>query len=297
MNRSKIYLLPWRTGSRSAKAIAQGFGVRRIRWHNSRFKGSPEKTVINWGSSRTPPQVNQACVINHSYYVRSCVDKLEFFQKFSEGDDAPRLIEYTSSLKEALKWHMDGTMVFARTDVSGHSGSGIVILSDENISELKDCTLFTKYFKKKHEFRIHIMNGEVIFKQQKKLRNDLIGTGKDKFYIRNYDSGFVFANQDIDVPEDVITQAMKAYKKSKLHFCAVDILYNEYYKQARVCEINTAPGVEGSCLTAYIEGFKKHLEEMTIEPVEEQEEQEDQYDEELLDNLFDEQDLPFFGRR
>ena len=59
-----MFIFPYKKGSESAKALGEAIGARRIKSEGSRFKGSPEKVVINWGSSELPEEVMKCKAIN-----------------------------------------------------------------------------------------------------------------------------------------------------------------------------------------------------------------------------------------
>ena len=46
-----MFIYPYKAGSNSARNLADGLGAKIIRLENSRFTGSPNKVVINWGNS------------------------------------------------------------------------------------------------------------------------------------------------------------------------------------------------------------------------------------------------------
>jgi D-alanine-D-alanine ligase-like ATP-grasp enzyme len=153
--------------------------------------------------------------------------------------------DWTTDPDIALSWIQDGATVFARTQLQGHSGSGIVILN--NTTEFVSAPLYTKYIKKKKEFRVHVFNKEVIDVQEKRR-----SMGSDAgFLIRNHANGFVFCRDDIIEPSDLRDVAIKAVTSLDLDFGAVDVIYNAHYDKCYALEVNTAPGLEGTTLNSY----------------------------------------------
>jgi len=137
-----------------------------------------------------------------------------------------------------------GFPVVCRTKLRGHSGDGIVIAN--NADELVDAPLYTKYIKKKDEYRVHVARHEddfdVFFIQRKARKLDV---EEPNWLVRNLDGGFVFVEaQRVDVPDDVIEQAQRAIKALGLDFGGVDVIWNEREQKAYVLEINTACGLE-----------------------------------------------------
>jgi glutathione synthase/RimK-type ligase-like ATP-grasp enzyme len=182
-------------------------------------------------------------VLNHPSSVRLASNKINTFRAWSDADVSCPL--WTTDSSVARSWIEDGKTVFARTQLQGHSGSGIVILNDS--SEFVSAPLYTQYIKKKKEFRVHVFNNEVIDVQEKRR-----SMGSDAgFLIRNHANGFVFCRDNISEPTDLRAVAIHAVRALGLDFGAVDIVYNEHYNQCYALEVNTAPGLEGTTLETY----------------------------------------------
>jgi glutathione synthase/RimK-type ligase-like ATP-grasp enzyme len=159
--------------------------------------------------------------------------------------------EWTTDPNVAHTWYDDGNTVFARTRLQGHSGDGIIILDGSN--DFVMAPLYTKYIKKKKEFRVHVFNKKVIDIQEKRR-----SMGSDAgFLIRNHANGFVFCRDDIVEPSDLRDVAIQAVTSLGLDFGAADIIYNEHYNKCYALEVNTAPGLEGTTLQSYINKFKE----------------------------------------
>lgn len=212
--------------------------------------GSRRDTLLNWGRSYL--QVGRAKVINKPEAVALATNKLKTFQhlKAQGFEDIP---EWTTLSEEALTWIQSGNKVYCRTQLTGRSGSGIVIA--ETPEDMVNAPLYTKNVKHKYEFRIHVMNGEVIDEQQKKKRTNWDGPSTNG--IRNYANGWIFARSDIIIPDVVSSAAINAVALLGLDFGALDIGYNETQNKAYVFEVNTAPGIEGTTLTKYVEAIRR----------------------------------------
>jgi D-alanine-D-alanine ligase-like ATP-grasp enzyme len=79
--------------------------------------------------------------------------------------------------------------------------------------------------------------------------------------VRNHDNGFIFVRNDVDPDPQVVEQAVKAVVALGLDFGAADIIWNEKQKRAVVLEVNTAPGLEGSTINDYAQGFRQLLQQ------------------------------------
>jgi glutathione synthase/RimK-type ligase-like ATP-grasp enzyme len=177
-------------------------------------------------------------------------NKLRTFNYWSDaGVSCP---EWTTDYYTALGWVEDDATVFCRTQVQAHSGIGIVIAT--NPDEFVSAPLYTKYIKKKKEFRVHVFNNEVIDIQEKRLSHGAVDRG---WLIRNHNNGFVFCRDNIIEPTDLRQVALHAVTSLGLDFGAVDVIYNQHYDKCYALEVNTAPGLEGTTLERYTTKIKE----------------------------------------
>lgn len=118
----------------------------------------------------------------------------------------------------------------------------------------------TEYFTAKDEFRVHVACGKVIFTQRKSLRTDEQRPAHPNFIVRNHENGFIFQQENINIPEEAKQEAIKAVSALGLDFGAVDIRCKKATSTRGplpcVLEVNTAPGIQGSTLAKYVEVFK-----------------------------------------
>lgn len=258
---SKAYVYPWHEKSRAARDLSEALGIKRIRREGSTFVGNSDKVVINYGCSELPATVSLSLVLNKPKDVHASSNKLSFFKRMSQKH-GPRIPEFTESLETAMAWVKEGILVVGRTQLSAHSGAGIVFM--DNLADFVKAPLYTKYVKKKKEFRVHLMGGEILDVQQKVLRKtDEAGNPIDPklvdFRVRSHANGFIFVRDNLRTPDDVMLQARLAFDASGLDFGAVDVIWNEDQGKAYVLEINTAPGLEGQTLENYVRGFRQRL--------------------------------------
>lgn len=252
--------MSYTNSSQSSSRLSTGLGALRLRHENSRYRQREGDVIINWGYTGNLLD-NFSGILNRPQLVRVVSNKLRFFERVTQWNQAEveankvNIPEYTTDRAEAVEW-LSSREVLCRTVLNGHSGEGIVVARDE--SDLVDAPLYVKYIPKKMEFRVHCMNGEV-FDVARKIRDP--NREVSDYYIRNHSAGFIFARNDITVPECVTEQALLAMRASGLDFGAVDVIYNERQNKAYVLEINSAPGLEGATLTNYINKFKEVIGE------------------------------------
>lgn len=259
MNNNKVFLYRHNPASQGAKILARTLGIKMIKPDNTAFKPAEDKAVINWGCGRPLPfDTRELTVINQPERVANATNKLRFFEICREARsiEIPRFTRRRVEAEDLLR---DCGALFLRTKLQGSCGEGIVeILSDDDLQRENREGLFVEYIKKKFEFRIHVGDGKVIDRQQKKKRND-VDLEDINWRIRSHANGFVFARSDISVPKCVDEQALAAMEVIGLDFGAVDVIYNQHHKKAYVLEINTAPGLEGSTVLSYKNYFTKKL--------------------------------------
>ncbi|MNQ62405.1 hypothetical protein D3C85_767480 [compost metagenome] len=145
--------------------------------------------------------------------------------------------------------------MFARTTLTGNSGKGIALLEpyDEILEDI--APLYTKYAKQEQEYRVHVFQGKPIF-LQRKARKRAVADENVNWKIRNHANGFIFAHKDVVVPVIIQHAAVDACAVLGLDFGAVDVALGKDGK-VYVFEVNTAPGIEGTCLEAYVNAFKE----------------------------------------
>lgn len=254
----KTFIYPYRSKSKSAKALAAGLECKRIKRKNSKFIPDDNKQIINWGSSSVPFSCNN--IINRPEAVAVCCNKLSFFEIIRNYnlylEEKIRIPPFTCEYDEAVRWIEENNWtVVARTTLTGHSGAGIIISNDA--SKLPEAPLYTKYIKKKQEYRIHFVGSTDNCFIQRKVRK--FSCINPNWKIRNRKGGFAFANNPDnigDIPEDVLVQAVRYWNSCNLDFCAIDIIWNEQQQKAYILEVNTAPGLSGKTLEFYINSFK-----------------------------------------
>jgi len=246
----KIY--PYMNGSKSARALADGLGIKILKREGPARKVD---VLINWGCSKIERAVNVEKILNHPDFVGLAANKLETFKKF-HAYEVPT-VEWTTSQPEAEGWLNNGETVVVREKLTGHSGEGIDIVNPEdNHVGLQKAPLYTKYTKKKDEYRIHVFQGEILF-QQRKARKKEVPDEEVNWQVRNLAGGFIFANDGVDAPEACKHAAIAAVQSLGLDFGAADIGYKD--GAAVVYEVNTACGLQGKNLEAYVNKLREFL--------------------------------------
>lgn len=231
---ASVSLLCTKTGLKSAslRVVAQGLSTI--------FKYKV------WRTTKTNPKRKQ-------FKYGQSVDKLTQYEWF-KANDIPAL-EYTTEDEQAWTWLHDGFTVFGRKFLNSSCGKGIVVLLPD-VEYLEYCPVYTKYKKKKREFRVHVFKDTVVNVTEKKRRKEFDGTRDTK--IRNLANGYVFVQTVQNEPDNLRELALRAAKVSSSDFKGVDIGYNEKNNELFVIEVNSAPGIQGTNVQLYINEIIKH---------------------------------------
>jgi hypothetical protein len=171
--------------------------------------------------------------------------KIEQYKWFKE--QGLQALDFTTSHAEAKSWAEDQVVV-CRTLTHSSEGKGIVVA--ESPSQVVVAPVYTKYKKKKKEFRIHIFKDKVVHVLEKRRKTNFEGTTDAK--IRNTANGYVFCSDGVVEPVGLRDLALAASKVTKSDFKGVDIGYNEKKNELFVIEVNSAPGIEGSNVDRYV---------------------------------------------
>lgn len=211
--------------------------------------------IVNWGVHspfRTGPgQV----VLNKPEAVAIARDKLATFRKLKEHG-VPH-VEFFETQQEAEAGRGNKT-IFARLTTCGSAGAGIQIIPPR--AGLPAAPLYTAYFPKTDEYRVHVFGGRSILVQQKRRKED---GGADRTEhqkkIRSHENGWAFCVNRINgTPAQLQAldrHAIAAVRACGLDFGAVDLLLKD--NDVRVCEVNTMPGLEGeTTVSAYVGAIK-----------------------------------------
>ena len=253
----RVRIQQYKAGSQSARELSERLGVKRLRMEGSRFRPRPGDSIINWGS--TERRFPLPYYLNDPNCVSEACHKLQFFNLLSRWnlnrhDHYIDIPEFTDDMQVAMGWVGEGHTVIARTMLRASGGRGIHVLNRD--TPMVRAPLYTKYMKKLDEYRVHVVDGDVIHVQQKRRRRDQEDVDNQ---VRNHDNGWVFTINDVNPPDKVLDQARLAMVASNLDFGAVDVIWNQFHETAKVLEINTAPGLEGTTLDKYTEAFTKLL--------------------------------------
>ena len=225
-----------RRASASARALGTEMGVRLIRIRQSTFNDRPTDVIINWGCSER--RFPNAVYFNEPEAVSNAIYKLRGIKLLEKAGVTTTLVSRDPDT--AARWLSEGKKVLARQSETGHGGDGITVLSagDEVVSAL----YYSLYVPKFDEFRVHVVDGEMVDTVHKRRRHGTQVSNE----VRNHANGWVFCRTGIEVPDEVRVQSINAVAALNLRYGAVDVGYTRRGGRATVYEVNTAPGLDGS---------------------------------------------------
>jgi len=245
--------------SNGAKLLSRELGIKRIPHSFIGTKVKQGDVIINWGGTNLPMEHQKYArqILNEPLCIRRVSNKLTFFD---QAHPVCRTVPHFTDKGLVQTQLVAGKKVMARTLLNGHSGKGIVLIEKE--VDIVDAPLYTVYIPKKFEFRIHIVNSDVVDIQRKIKRPDF--KGEVDWHIRNHSGGFIYVRNGVRdlCPQDCIDQALLAMDAVDLQFGAVDVIYNEKDSKAYVLEINSAPGLEGTTVKLYADALRKNFGEV-----------------------------------
>ena len=248
----RYIIYPYKMSSVSSRRLAEalrevGHKVLRV-YPNRHYRPQPDDIVINWGNS-TPPSWNPFLLggLNNPVSVSDATHKVKTFLSF-DSEDVPS-VEWTVDDALAKQWLEEGYKVIARTVLTGHSGRGIVVMNTPE--DFIEAPLYTKYFPKTHEYRVHIFRGDALDITEKRRRNG--AGGRESPVVWNHGNEYVYCRQGVECPEGVLDASREAVEALGLDFGAVDVGYYQPENKVAVFEVNTAPGLVGTTLNKYVE--------------------------------------------
>lgn len=291
--------------SDGARALADALGATVLRASGSAFAGGANRTLINWGMRNE--EINRLwrlaqphLRLNNPSSVARASNKLTALQTMRQGNVSVVPYWTGESIADAYNFANNGGRVYARTELTGHSGAGIRLIlprSDQQRDErtgniprwwvdserqstglgqfrvdFGNCQLFTQGISgHRHEWRAHVFRGQVILLQLKMRREGFQDNDGYTSLVRNQDTGWVYSvnfdRSDLTGIDLVEAQAIAAIEALGLDFGAVDIIQKKRETdQVFVLEVNTAPGLAegGSSLSSYADAIRAWGEQQGV---------------------------------
>lgn len=217
--------------------------------------------IVNWGCSRVlgagPKILNPASAVACACNKLSCLKRLH--------DKVVPTLEYTLERSKAEEW-LKKSSVIGHFNLHAHSGQGLTIFKKGAAVDRDDIKLYTKYFPKKVEARVHCVQQadgkyKCLYLEKGRVSegrwSEFDLTESPQTYIRTWDNGWIF-KRNVNTDLQACNIAAKAMDACGLAYGAVDIMFKDDVYV--VGEINTAPGLEGQCLAFYVTNLGEMIE-------------------------------------
>lgn len=265
------------------RRLARALGIRVVD-ATTAPRPNQQVSLICWGNSTQPDWGTRfvpTWLGNTPNHVSLASHKTNTLRSLTRAD-VPTL-EYTTNRQTAIEWLRNGTSVYARTVLQGHSAEGLVYIDhrDGTDQEIPHAPLYTKDFGTPFkEYRVHVAFGRVIdvtqkrrLSQQELLARDAQVPGdRERLQVRTYGNGWIFARQDINDHQDIHDVAIRAAQAlDGMPMAAVDIVAkwsNGRPTNIAVMEINSAPALRSdTLLDAYVSALRPHINRTSPVPI------------------------------
>ena len=249
----------------TGRVIAEALGIR----HGVNPDNIPTGTtkVIRWGNAKTirTPGVE---FLNSASSIMLAGDKLAPLQKLNEAG-VPH-VEFVTQRPD----HPDASVWFGRKK-RGFGGHDIVALNNHGawipgtnysgyngpsaLEKLRACEFFTRYVENSREYRIHVVNGNIVRYQRK---YPLAAARPAPVRVQNHKNGYVFQQPRQRLHAERTDACIAAVEALGLDFGAVDMIVDlSAGDRGRtvVLEVNTAPSCSPKTAEAYVNALREVL--------------------------------------
>lgn len=233
-----------------------------LKTQNSAFRGRTDDIIINYGNRSAPTELfGSARVINPQSALNSAANKLNALNTM-QGHGIST-IPFTTDAAVARNWVDEGSVVYQRGTLNGHSGEGITVITRDNRSALGNAPLYTKGITgRRREWRVHVFDGVITHVQVKRRRNGYQDDPNYRDDVRNHHTGWIYATENINPSQAVLRNAVMAVSSMGLTFGAVDVI--SLGEDAWVLEVNTAAGLQAeTTMNAFATAIEVKVDQLT----------------------------------
>jgi glutathione synthase/RimK-type ligase-like ATP-grasp enzyme len=240
----RLCIVPYKRFSSGARILAKKLNVYRMPTPDL-VRGGHH--VINWGNTNWEVPLATR-VYNKPQNVAIAVNKLDSYRRLAET--GVRIPEFTTDIETARQWAAK-SVVMCRTLLEASEGRGIVVA--EKPVDIVPAKVYTKYVRKKREYRVHVFQGKCIG-VKRKIR-PRAGNVAD-VHVRSHANGYRYILDPAHpATERTITTAIAAVDALGLDFGGVDVAWVEKGDTPYVLEVNTAPGLTDMTGDWYAKAF------------------------------------------
>lgn len=200
--------------------------------------------LIRWGSRTSVGYRPRETVLNSQTSLRENTDKLNSLRVLRDsGIPVP---EWTTDRDEISETFGYPALGRSENHARGEDINLILQWRDAYLTSGND--YFVEYIPTDIEYRMHVVNGEVVKVHEKRLRSE----ADNHPFIRNAETGWVFVEPREEPPADQL--AIDAVGALGMDFGAVDVIRAEDGTEY-VLEVNSAPSLDEANLERYGDAF------------------------------------------
>lgn len=145
--------------------------------------------------------------------------------------------------------------------ISHSCGRGMKFTNDKTkFKKFNTQYYFEKYTPIDTEFRIHVLNKEIIHVDKKTLRE---GNSYKETWVKNLQN-YKYLEYTETLPIEIRKQIIKAVSCLGLYFGAVDLGYNSLKDKYYIFEVNSAPGMRSELRKKYQNKFKENFKKFKV---------------------------------
>jgi glutathione synthase/RimK-type ligase-like ATP-grasp enzyme len=225
----------------------------------------PVRVRVRFGS-QIP---HRPCVIdfNSIESIRRTSNKSAMKRTFQmHGVKSPKYLENNQVNRDRIINGDLGDMIVFKTTYHSR-GIGMIVCDNSEVGDIHSAGYFEESQISEREFRVHVMDGEAFYIDEKRPRERM----EEQPIVKNMKAGYKFRRPLKEFPDEVITESVKAVKALGLDFGAADVGVNE--DGVWIYEVNTAPSLRTKTRKLYQKAlvkaiWKRILGEERIEEVE-----------------------------
>ncbi len=176
------------------------------------------------------------------------VNKLKQYE-FFKANDIPHA-PFSVNIEDAKKWLKNGHAVVCREFIKSQKGNGLHVAA--SLDDLVEAKVYTKYMKKKREFRVNLFQHKVVNIREK------VGQAS-KWFIATQANGYSTTHVKTPISNEAYLRSIAeaASHVSSSDFIGVDVGYNAFYDEYFVLEVNSGPSIEGSSVGDFVKVMKE----------------------------------------
>jgi glutathione synthase/RimK-type ligase-like ATP-grasp enzyme len=183
--------------------------------------------------------------------IENTANKMKMKAIFSEaGVNSPRYLSNNDTAKDTIMSGYLGEHLFFKTPYHSR-GRGMVIYDNKESAVTQNKQgYFEQAQVSDREFRVHVMDGEVFYVDEKRVRE-----GESHSTVKNMDNGYKFRRPLKDYPPEVESESIKAVLALGLDFGAADVGVNE--NGTWIYEVNSAASLRTKTRKLYQKALVK----------------------------------------